>query len=358
MVDDSLTLKKLKTAIPERCFEVSAGRSWAYIAFDVACITLCYTILANTSAWYMELPVIFLIGTFCWSLFVLGHDAGHGAFANTKLGNTIAGLVTHGPLLVPFRGWQRSHALHHGGTGHFDREEVFRACRLEDDRLFRKILFRSGIFLVLGWPMYKLGFRNIGTYSPLSGSHYLTTSQLYNSGVRWAWIASIAVNAVFLGLYIALGAVYGWGFVAKYILAPYLIYGMWLTFMTWMQHVSEDVPVYTSKDWTFLKGALCSVDRNYGPFNWITHNTGNYHVVHHLFPTIPHYRLKEATEAIKPVLGDRYLKSNRFVVFDMVRSLIACHFVEPANGREVYKSEYAFSANRGESAKPAPTPAE
>ncbi|MEO0549253.1 MAG: fatty acid desaturase [Pseudomonadota bacterium] len=353
-----LTLKQIKDAVPERCFEVNPARSIAYLLFDLICIGICYALLANTSAWYFEWLLIFLIGTLCWSLFVLGHDAGHGVFAKTRLGNTIAGVVTHGPLLVPYRGWQRSHALHHGGTGHFEREEVFRACRQEDDRLFRKILFRSGIFILLGWPMYKLGFRNIGTYSPISGSHYLTTSKLYTPSIRGSWLASIAANAVFLAIYISLSYAYGWGFVVKYILAPYLIYGAWLTFMTWMQHVSEEVPVYTGEDWTFLNGALSSVDRNYGPFNWITHNTGNYHVIHHLFPTIPHYHLKEATEAIRPILGDRYLKSDRFVLFDMVRSLIACHYVVPGEGREVYKSEFPFAANYGAGEKPQPMAAE
>ncbi len=343
MAQEPANIKVLRDAIPEHCFRVNPVRSMSYLLFDLALIAACYSALAEVTLWYLEWPLIFLIGTSLWGIFVLGHDAGHGAFVRTRLGNTIWGTLMHGALLVPFRAWQRSHALHHANTGHLDKEEVFRACRKSQDRLFRKLLFRSGIFLGLGWPMYKLGFRNIGTYSPISGSHFLPTSTLMAPHIRGSWYAGLFTVLAFASIYASLGFVFGWGFFAKYILAPYLIYGGWLTFMTWMQHVSEEVPVYQAQDWTPLKGALSSVDRNYGPFNWLTHNTGNYHVIHHIFPTIPHYHLKQATDAVKPLLGDSYLQSDRFVIFDFVRSLLNCHHVVPADGHETYKSEYPFS---------------
>lgn len=352
MQNPDVTESELRAAIPERCLQANGWRSSAYLVFDLAMIALCYGALSQVSAWYFEWPLIFMIGTFCWSLFVIGHDAGHGCFAKNRTVNTVAGILIHAAILVPYRGWQRSHALHHAKAGHFREEEVFRPCRAEEDRLFRKILFRSGIFVLIGWPMYKLGFRNLTTYSPVKGSHYLPLSNLFTPSVRVSWYLGLAALAGFLALYIGLGVTYGWGFFAKYILAPYLIYGGWLTFVTYMHHVAPEVPVYDAKDWTRLRGALASVDRNYGPFNWITHNIGNLHVVHHINPTIPHYRLQEATDAVRPLLGAHYLKSERFVLWDFVRTLIGCHFVEPGDGREVYKSAYSFARNYGRNARP------
>ena len=353
-VDPNFTRQDLKAAIPARCFQPDTTRSFAYLVFDVALIALCYGALSQTSAWYIEAPLIFLIGTLFWSLFVIGHDAGHGAFSRSRLVNTAVGLATHGPILVPYRGWQRSHAMHHMKTGHLQEEEVFRATRAEQNPLSRKVLFRSGIFVLIGWPMYKLGFRNIKTYDPIKGSHYLPVSDLYASHMKASWYAGLAVNAACLALYIFLGAQFGWGFALKYIIAPYFIYAAWLTFVTYMQHVAPEVPVYDSQDWNSLKGALASVDRNYGPFNWLTHNIGNLHVIHHVFPTIPHYRLQEATDAARPMLGDWYLKSDRFVLADFVRTLIGCHFVEQGDGKEVWKSAYPFAANYS-GPKPAPS---
>ena len=202
-----------------------------------------------------------------------------------------------------------------------------------------------GIFVLIGWPMYKLGFRNLTTYDPVHGSHYLPVSDLYASHVKWSWYASLGVNLAFLALYVFLGVQFGWVFALKYIIAPYFIYAAWLTFVTYMQHVAPEVPVYDSGDWSGLKGALATVDRNSGPFNWLTHNTGNLHVIHHIFPTIPHYRLREATDAVRPILGDWYMKSDRFVLADFVRTLIGCHFVEHEDGKEVWKSAYPFAKN-------------
>ncbi len=45
-----------------------------------------------------------------------------------------------------------------------------------------------------------------------------------------------------------------------------------------------------------MRGGLSTIDRDYGLFNKVHHDIGT-HVVHHLFPQIPHYHLTEATEA-------------------------------------------------------------
>jgi len=336
------TIKDLHAAIPERCFQPDTGRAFAYLFFDLALIAALYTALTFTSAWYIEWPILFMIGTLLWSLFVIGHDAGHGSFSKNRTLNTIVGILVHGAILVPYRGWQRSHALHHMKTGHLHEEEVFRPARKGQDTFFRKLIFRSGIFVLIGWPMYKIGIRNLTTYKPITGSHYLPQSDLYTTSVRVSWYFGLLSLAAFLAVYIGLGVVFGWGFFAKYFLAPYLIYGAWLTFVTYMQHVSPEVPVYDAKDWTRLKGALAAVDRNYGPFNWLTHNIGNLHVIHHMFPTIPHYRLQEATDAIKPILGNHYRQTDRFVISDFISSQLRCHHVVPDDGFEKYESAYGF----------------
>lgn len=59
------------------------------------------------------------------------------------------------------------------------------------------------------------------------------------------------------------------------------------------------------EQWSYLRGGLTTIDRDYGIFNKIHHDIGT-HVVHHLFPQIPHYHLEEATEAVKPVMGPYY----------------------------------------------------
>ena len=63
--------------------------------------------------------------------------------------------------------------------------------------------------------------------------------------------------------------------------------------------------IYAVQEWSYLRGGLSTLDRDYGVFNKIHHDIGT-HVVHHLLPQIPHYNLCEATEAVKPVMGEYY----------------------------------------------------
>ncbi len=356
MAELSITRNDLKAAIPARCFEPSIGRSFAYLIFDLLMIAGLYALLAQTSTWALKAPIIFLIGTLLWSLFVIGHDAGHGGFAKNRTLNTWVGLLTHGVILVPYRSWQRSHASHHMNTGHLKKEEVFRPVQPGQDNAFRKIIFRSGLFLLIGWPMYLLGFRNITTYSPIKGSHFTTVSDLYAEHVKVSYLASVAIVAGFAAVYGWIGFRFGWEVFATYVLLPYLVFAGWLTFVTYMQHVSPEVPSYDTDSWTGLKGALATVDRNYFPFNWLTHHIGDRHVIHHIFPTIPHYHLVEATEAVKPLLGERYLSSPRWVWRDFYRTLTRCHFVEKtADGPYAYQSAYRWiRGRRGAERKPLP----
>ena len=86
-----------------------------------------------------------------------------------------------------------------------------------------------------------------------------------------------------------------------------LVMNVWLVLYTWLQHTHPDVPHYGSDDFTFLKGALSTIDRPY-PY-WIDqphHHIGTTHVLHHLNFSVPHYRAEEYTKAIKQVLGPSY----------------------------------------------------
>jgi omega-3 fatty acid desaturase (delta-15 desaturase) len=131
-----------------------------------------------------------------------------------------------------------------------------------------------------------------------------------------------------------LGFTYGFLFLFKFYIVPYLIFVVWLDLVTYLHHTEADIPWYRGKDWYFLKGALSTIDRDYGIFNDIHHNIGT-HVAHHIFIGIPHYHLKTATEAIKPVLGSYYRVSKVPIWKSFFASQKACQFV-PDTGSEVY----------------------
>jgi acyl-lipid omega-3 desaturase len=127
---------------------------------------------------------------------------------------------------------------------------------------------------------------------------------------------------------------YGFAFFFKFYFMPYLGFVVWLDLVTYLHHTEQDIPWYRGDDWYFLKGALSTIDRDYGFINWIHHDIGT-HVAHHVFSNMPHYRLKLATEAIKPLLGEYYRKSDVNVVKAFIKSSSTCYTV-PDEGSPVY----------------------
>jgi len=116
---------------------------------------------------------------------------------------------------------------------------------------------------------------------------------------------AVMYSALFASMF-----VFGPLLVIKAYWVPYVVFVVWLDTVTYLHHhgahnPKEKMPWYRGKEWNYLRGGLTTIDRDYGVFNKIHHDIGT-HVVHHLFPQIPHYNLEEATEALKPMLGPYY----------------------------------------------------
>jgi omega-6 fatty acid desaturase / acyl-lipid omega-6 desaturase (Delta-12 desaturase) len=78
-----------------------------------------------------------------------------------------------------------------------------------------------------------------------------------------------------------------------------------------------------------LRGALSTIDRDYGFFNYLHHHIGDTHIAHHLFSSMPHYHAQEATEAIKPLLGKYYNLDTTSIMSALWQAMHYCRYVEP-----------------------------
>jgi len=181
--------------------------------------------------------------------------------------------------------------------------------------------------LTLGWPSY-LAYNISGPKNFRGASHYSPKSPIFKPSQYFQiFLSSIGVlTTTFLIILSCLK--FGIFSVLNYYFIPYLMVNFWLVLITYLQHTDPLIPHYREKEWNFMRGALCTVDRDFGSIlNIAFHHINDTHVVHHLFSRMPHYHAKEATEAVKKVLGPYYLYDDTHWLKALWNNQRFCRFV-------------------------------
>lgn len=329
-LEPPFSLQQVKAAIPAYCFEPSVWKSLSYFFLDVSIIGILYAIANYLDSWFFW-PIFWLMqGTMFWALFVVGHDCGHGSFSKKKWLNNLIGHLSHTPILVPFHGWRISHRTHHNNTGNIDTDESWYPVTESQYNQMAgwQKFFRFSPTLLFAYPFYLFG----GSPGREPASHFNPSSPLFRPSEKRDVLTSTIWWTLMVALLGFLTYQWGWMWLLKYYLVPYIVFLVWLDLVTFLHHSDPEIPWYRGKDWYFLKGALSTIDRDYGFINNIHHNIGT-HVAHHIFLNMPHYHLKTATEAIKPILGDYYRKSDKSILQAFLNSYKTVHFVPDTGGK-------------------------
>ncbi|KMZ70785.1 omega-3 fatty acid desaturase [Zostera marina] len=335
---------EIRNAIPKHCWVKDPWRSMSYVFRDFTIVALLATVMVYVDRWYLW-PLYWAIqGTIFWAIFVLGHDCGHGSFSDSKKLNSVVGHVLHSFILVPYNGWRISHRTHHQNHGHVENDESWHPTpeslyRTLDDSTLR--LRFTLPFPLFAYPVYLL-WRTPGK----TGSHFHPYSKLFAPNERLEVVISTASWGAMALLLTGLTWVFGPIIMLKFYFFPLWVFIAWLDMVTYLHHHGHEkkLPWYRGKEWSYLRGALTTLDRDYGIINNVHHNIET-HVVHHLFPQIPHYHLVDATKAAKPVLGKYYRQPEKSALLPfhllrtVARSLSIDHFVSDDGDIVYYQND-------------------
>lgn len=292
-----------------------------------------------------------LVGVGIW---ILAHECGHGAFSLHRHLNDFVGWVLHSALGVPFFSWKFSHARHHRFTGHMQKDMAF-VPKTSPSYFVRSVAGALNSFLNLevledapfvnlirllgqqlgGWQVYMLLNATAGEDSMQKDakwwrrSHFDPFSGVFRpQEALYILISDIGLALVGAGLYYAAQAL-DWQTVFLLYGVPYFWINHWLVAITYLHHTHQDVPHYDGDRWTFVAGALATVDRDFGFIGrHVFHGIIDTHVVHHLFSRIPFYYAEEATKAIKPLLGDLYHSDDHSFMGSLWEASRSCQYVE------------------------------
>ncbi|KAL7113324.1 hypothetical protein ACP275_04G054700 [Erythranthe tilingii] len=336
------TLGEIKKAIPPHCFNRSLLRSFSYVVYDLAIAAALYYIATSyipllPSTYHLLAWAAYwtLQGCVCTGVWVVAHECGHHAFSDHQWVDDAVGLVLHSALLVPYFSWKYSHRRHHSNTGSLERDEVFVPKQKSQIPWYSKYLNNPPgrfmtlfVTLTLGWPLY-LAFNVSGRPYDRFACHFDPYGPIYNNRERLQiFISDVGVLAVLCLLY-KVAVAKGLAWIVCVYGVPLLIVNGFLVLITFLQHTHPSLPHYDSSEWDWLRGALATVDRDYGVLNKVFHNITDTHVAHHLFSTMPHYHAMEATKAIKPILGKYYQFDGTPFYKAMWREAKECLYVDP-----------------------------
>ncbi|KAJ7463514.1 fatty acid desaturase-domain-containing protein [Mycena galericulata] len=388
-VPPDLTISDIRKAIPAELHKKSTAKGLWIGARSIICVAAFYylgttidsvtpviasslrlgptfTNILRSSLWvsYWFWQGIGMAGLWCF-----GHEAGHGTISDHNWLNNTLGYILHTALFTPYFAWRSTHRAHHKAVGSMERDENYvPALRsqlglppaadpmdseerpesakqgLDYHEVFEDTpIYTLGMMLVMqlfGLQMYFVA-NTMGSPSyPPGTNHFSPTSPLFKRNERLGILAS-DVGLVLMGylLWIYTGHV-GWATMVKFYFIPYLLSNHWIVLITFLHHCDPTLPHYRKKEWTFVRGAIGTVDRPI--MGWIGrfffHNVSHDHVAHHLFSSIPFYNQPEVTKHLKNVLNEHYNYDPTPCFRALYRSFTECAFVEDEGDIIFYKN--------------------
>ena len=185
-------------------------------------------------------------------------------------------------------------------------------------------------------------------YKGKNANHFDPRSALWEGeGARAFWQVCVSTFGVLLALS-GVGyamSTFGVMTVLAFYVMPYLVVNMNLVLITFLQHTDVAVPHYREKDFSWVRGALCTVDRSYGwLLDHVFHHISDTHVVHHLFHTMPFYHAREATMAVREKLGAYYLADHTPIPTALYKSMSQCVYIDDSGGTVFFKNCSQFNA--------------
>jgi omega-6 fatty acid desaturase (delta-12 desaturase) len=255
-------------------------------------IALSYYALNSNYIYFLFISIPMTVAFMCRS-YVIEHDCGHQSFLRTSKGNNLAGTIMGFGIMIPYDMWKMIHDSHHKNVGNLGfrdfNPEIWTMTINEYQQspnwkkyLYRFVRSRFARLIITPTINYGLGCRLI-----------------HPNFSKRAKISVIVHDIIYLILFWFL--IYKFGFqtiLIIYIIPLILFFGI-AAFTFYGQHQFEDTywrqeQEYDWKEATFYGASDISSP---GWFRWLVGNVVC-HSAHHIYTSIPFYRLHEAQTAL------------------------------------------------------------
>lgn len=301
------TLPALRAAIGGEVWAHAPWRAWVAVVRSFALIGVGEALLVALD----RHPAVVRVPAMCvlWlvitagmvGLFIVGHDCGHEAFSRRRWVNRLVGHVCMSPILTGFHNWRLSHNHHHARAQvrgddtdwpeqMLTRGELAQASAV--DRVRVRLAYGSPVGLLVGFLVGMVRRTFMRTLYPQVGVTAKNRVELALSNA----LAVGASGGIGVALFVYRGAA---GLVEFYVVPLYL--GMVLgALFTFLHHSGPGALAFDRAAWTPMRGQVVSTfDVRFPAWFEALFFHINRHVVHHIAPKVPWYRLPRASEHLE-----------------------------------------------------------
>jgi len=326
-VETGPTISNVIELLPDRVYENPAWIGLLYFARDVALYAGLVTLLVMVDNPLLLVPLWIVTALAISALFIIGHDAAHGALFASKRLNYVIGQAAMLPSLHVYEAWVFGHnRIHHGHTvrevmdyvWHPATPESYRAMT-RSQRFMHRIKwswFGAGVYY--GWDIW---WKNMMRFDAPAK---IAPDVKRDRAIVWTWAA--VMNIALLGAGFALyggvgGALWMW---FKVFAVPFVLWNYVIGIAVYVHHIAPDITWQSRREWTRFKGQMEGTTILHVPawVNYFLHNI-MLHVPHHVDMRIPFYRLPEACDVIRQNFGD-VVREKTFRFVDYLRITRAC----------------------------------
>ena len=300
---DQSTLKEVIAIIPDYCYERPIQKAIPYLGRAIAFYGLVLLGLLITDEPLLLILLWVLAGLCVSGLFILGHDACHGALFDSKTLCRFWGRLLMLPSLHIYGAWDMGHnRVHHSFTVRQHKDFVWHPLTEEEYRGLSRLqkfmhwlewsALGAGLYyLVEIWWMKMVVLRPT---NKLAAS--ITEDRRF---VGFFVFFSIAL-AVGVGQVFGSSVIYALWCWCKLVLVPWLIFTHIIGATVYIHHIHPDIPWHADGLWSKFKGQVGGTTNIRVPalLNLFFHNIF-IHIPHHVDPRIPFYHLPAAAQAIK-----------------------------------------------------------
>ena len=297
------SLKPVLDVLPKSVYDNPTWRGMTYFGRDLAMYLALLGILVVVSNVFAVIALEVVMALVVSALFVVGHDAAHGALFKTKRMNSTVARLAMLPSWHVYEGWVLGHnRVHHPYTVRQGYDFVWHPTTPQE-------------FAAMGWwrkAVHKAEWSWAGT-----GLYYLhqvwwKKMMVGPNPARWIkairrdrWIVTGFIAGM-LALFSAVGIAAGdstagvlW-LDARTVLIPFLGFAYLIGSIVHTHHISPQIHWWKKAEWTKFKAQMQGTTVLRAPkvlnffIHWIM-----VHVPHHVDMRVPMYHLEEAAAAIE-----------------------------------------------------------